>query len=178
MGQHAIIFHGTGSDPQAIWYPWLAEQLKGKGFDVETPHWPEINQEPIETFLPKILSSHVLTRDTILIGHSAGAALLLAILEKSQVPVKATYLIAGYHTQPNEEDEPVLQKTYNWESIKANCGDAYIINSLVDPYGCDADQGRFIFEKIGGTQIIMNEGHFGDWNQEYPVFPFLDRLIS
>lgn len=177
MKQHAIIFHGTGGSPQIIWFPWLADQLKKRGYDVEVPHLPEINQEPIETFLPKIFAKHNITKETVLIGHSGGAALLLSILEKSPLPIKATYMIAGYHTQPNEGNEPVLKDEYNWETIRNNCGEAYIINSVEDPYGCDANQGRFIFEKIGGTQIIMNEGHFGDWNQEYPTFPILNRLI-
>ncbi|MBN2619019.1 MAG: alpha/beta hydrolase [Spirochaetales bacterium] len=177
MGKHAIIFHGTGGNPQAIWYPWLGNQLKSKGYYVETPHWPELNIEPIETFLPKILSTHNFTQETVLIGHSGGAALLLSILEKLKVPVKSTYMIAGYHAQPNKENEPVLQQKYDWEIIRANCGDAYIINSVVDPYGCDANQGRFIFDRIGGTQIIRNQGHFGDWNQEYPSFPLLNQLI-
>lgn len=177
MPKHAIIFHGTDGNPNAIWYRWLAENLRSREFDVDVPHYPDINKVSIDTFLPSVLLAHQFTKDTVLIGHSGGAALLLAILESLEKPVSSTFLVAGYSSQPNEEKEPVLKPTYDWEAIRENGGDVYIINSIIDPYGCDAAQGKLIFDKIGGTQIVMNEGHFGDWNQEYPTFPLLARLI-
>jgi hypothetical protein len=44
------------------------------------------------------------------------------------------------------------------------------------PYGCDAAQGRSTFDRLGGTQIVRNEGHFGDIDDPYPSFELLDRL--
>ena len=52
------------------------------------------------------------------------------------------------------------------------------MNSAVDPYGCDAGQGRAMFDRVGGTLIVRIDGHFGDYNQEYPTFELLDRLID
>jgi hypothetical protein len=31
---------------------------------------------------------------------------------------------------------------------------------------------------LGGTQIVRNDGHFGDYDQPYDTFPLLDRLID
>lgn len=98
MSKHAIIFHGTDGNPNAIWYRWLAEELRSREFDVEIPHYPDINKVPIDTFLPSILHAHQFTKDTVLIGHSGGAALLLAILESLEKPVSSTFLVAGYST--------------------------------------------------------------------------------
>jgi hypothetical protein len=56
--------------------------------------------------------------------------------------------------------------------------DLVFINAPVDPYGCDAEQGRAMFERLGGTQIIRGDGHFGDYNQPYDTFPLLDKLID
>ena len=80
--------------------------------------------------------------------------------------------------RPTENDEPVLQATYDWEKIKSNVRDMYFVNSVRDPYGCDAEQGRRMFDKVGGTQIIRDEGHFGDMDDPYPTFELLDRLID
>jgi hypothetical protein len=55
--QNAIIFHGTGADPEAVWYPWLGRRL--------------------------------------------------------DVTVAPAILVAGYCTQPNSSDEPVLQDCYD-----------------------------------------------------------------
>ena len=41
-----------------------------------------------------------INQNTILIGHSAGTNIILALLEQLTKPVKAVYLIAGY-CQPN-----------------------------------------------------------------------------
>ncbi|MEU7998946.1 alpha/beta hydrolase [Micromonospora sp. NPDC049060] len=177
MGRRAIIFHGTGGNPDACWYPWLAGRLAARGYAVEVPHHPGINVEPIATFLPKVLNGHSFDEDTILVGHSGGAALLLALLEHVDVTVAQAILVAGYCTRPNTEEEPVLQQGYDWAAIRSHVRDIYFINSREDPYGCDDRQGRAMFERLGGTQIVRDDGHFGDYDQPYERFELLDRLI-
>ncbi|MEK8104353.1 alpha/beta hydrolase [Micromonospora sp. M12] len=176
-GRRAIIFHGTGGNPNVCWYLWLAEQLRARGYEVEVPHHPGINVEPIATFLPKVLSAHTFDEDTVLVGHSGGAALLLALLEQVEVTVAQAILVAGYCTRPNSEDEPVLQQGYDWAAIRSHVRDIVFINSRKDPYGCDDRQGRAMFERLGGTQIVRDDGHFGDYDQPYERFELLDRLI-
>ncbi|QMU80363.1 alpha/beta hydrolase [Streptacidiphilus sp. PB12-B1b] len=178
MQPHAIIFHGTGGSPEVCWYPWLGRQLAERGYRVEIPHYPGLNVEPIASFLPTVLSRHAFDESTVLVGHSGGAALLLAVLQHIDVTVAQAVLVAGYSTRPNTEDEPVLQDTYDWAAIKAHARDLYFINSVQDPYGCDDRQGRAMFERLGGTQIVRDDGHFGDHNQPYPTFDLLDRLIN
>ncbi len=98
MGRRAIIFHGTGAEPGWIWYPWLADRLRARGYDVETPHHPGTNVEPIAEFLPRVFAAHTFSEDTVLVGHSGGAALLLAVLERLDVTVAQAVLVAGYST--------------------------------------------------------------------------------
>ncbi len=178
MARHAIIVHGTGGHPDVIWYPWLDHQLTARGYTVERPHYPDLNVAPIATFLPIVLANHEFTGDTVLVGHSGGAALLLAVLEHLDVTVAQAILVAGYCTRPNTSDEPVLQEHYDWAAIRAHARDLVFINSRVDPYGCDETQGRAMFERLGGTQIIRDDGHFGDYNQPYETFELLDKLID
>lgn len=178
MNRTAIIFHGTGAHPDVVWLPWLRERLTKRGYAVQAPHYPTLNAEPISTFLPKVLANDTFDENTVLIGHSGGAALLLAILEHIDTPVAQAVLVAGYSTPPNTNDEPVLQDEYDWAAITAHVRDIYFINSINDPAGCDDRQGRRMFDMIGGTQIIRNDGHFGDENQPYPTFELVDRLID
>ncbi len=173
MGRKAIIFHGTGAQPEFIWYPWLADRLRSRGYVVVVPHHPGINVEPIATFLPKVLDAHAYDEETVLVGHSGGAALLLAILERLDVAVAQAFLVAGYCTQPNTEDEPVLRESYNWEAIRAHVRDIYFLNSAEDEFGCDIDQGRAMFDHVGGTLIARRDGHFVS-----DTLPILDQLIA
>jgi hypothetical protein len=178
MPRKAIIFHGTNANPDVAWLPWLHERLTGRGYSVEVPHYPGLNVEPVATFLPTVLAGHTFDADTVLVGHSGGAALLLALLEHLDVTVSQAILVAGYSTQPNTSDEPVLQADYDWAAIKAHVRDLYFINSVVDPYGCDDKQGRAMFDRLGGTQIVRDDGHFGDYGQPFDTFELLDKLIG
>ncbi|MEO6110031.1 MAG: alpha/beta hydrolase [Candidatus Saccharimonadales bacterium] len=173
-----IIFHGTDGNPQACWYPWLRNKLEARGYQVSVPYFPEMNKEPIDTFIKKVLTAHTIDGETVLIGHSGGAALVLSVLEHIQVQVPQAMLVAGYSTRPNESEEPVLQPTYDWRKMRNNVRDIYIINSVNDPYGCDEKQGRVLFDNLGGTQIVCDEGHFGDFDQHYPTFDLLEKLIN
>jgi predicted alpha/beta hydrolase family esterase len=176
--RRAIIFHGTGAHPDVVWLPWLRRRLTERGYQVEVPHYPGLNVEPVATFLPKVLANHIFDADTVLVGHSGGAALLLALLEHIDARVDQAFLVAGYCTPPNTDDEPVLQDSYDWEAIRASARDLYFINSRDDPYGCDDEQGRTMFDHLGGTLIIRNDGHFGDVDEPYDSFELLDRLID
>jgi uncharacterized protein len=180
MSKKAIIFHGTDCRPTDFWYPWLLNRLQGRGFTVEIPSYPGINHEAIETFLPKVLKAHTFDEETTIIGHSAGGPLLLSILENVDVVVPQAILVAGYsYPLPGEQADPVLQKSYNWGAIKSHVKEIVFINSVDDPWGCNAEQGRLMFDKLGGTQVVRNDGHFGSthWKQPYPTFELLDRLI-
>ena len=178
MSRSAIIFHGTGGSPEYLWYPWLGARLEARGYRVELPHYPDLNVEPIGTFLPKVLASHSFDEGTVLVGHSGGAALLLSVLEHIPAAVSQAILVAGYSTEPNDSDEPVLQASYDWKAVREHVRDPYFVNSVDDPYGCDDKQGRAMFDHIGGTQIVLDEGHFGGPGQPYETFELLDRLID
>ena len=177
MTRRAIIVHGTGGHPDAVWYPWLADRLSARGYVVDRPHLPGLNVEPVARTLPRLLEARTLDADTVLVGHSGGAALLLAVLEHLDGPVAQAVLVAGYCTPPNDADEPVLQESYDWDRVRANAGDLVLVNSVRDPYGCDAEQGRAILDRAGGTLVVRDDGHFGDVDQPYATFPLLDRLI-
>ncbi|MFI9488975.1 alpha/beta fold hydrolase [Promicromonospora sp. NPDC052451] len=172
MGRRAIIFHGTNADPAWIWYPWLADRLRARGYDVETPHHPGTNVEPIATFLPTVLDAHTFDEDTVLVGHSGGAALLLALLEHLDVTVAQAVLVGGYSTNPNPGPEPVLQESYDWDAIRAHARDLVFLNSVTDEFGCDAEQGRAMFDRLGGTLVVRDDGHFTTDTLE-----IADRLI-
>jgi serine hydrolase len=174
----AIIFHATGGNPERFWYRWVAEQLTARGYQVEVPSYPDINQEDIATFLPKVLAAHAIDEDTVLIGHSSGGTLILSIAE--HIKFKQGILVAGFCRPYNgTEKDPILQDSYDWDKIKDNCQDFVFINSVDDPWGCDDQQGREMFDHLGGTQIIKTEGHFGsnDAHQPYPQLPLAVRLV-
>jgi predicted alpha/beta hydrolase family esterase len=183
MSMKAIILHGTDCKPEDYWYQWLGKQLEARGYTVEIPYYPDINHEPIDVFLPKVLGAHTFDNETVLIGHSAGAPLILSILENVEATLPQAILVAGYARIRPEDDgkqDPVIQDGYDWERIKAHAQDFVFINSTNDPWGCNDVEGRFMYDQLGGTQVIRKEGHFGSasFNQPYKEFPLLERLVK
>ncbi len=173
-----IIFHGTDASPEDYWYGWLKAELEKAGHTVELPHYPTINHEPVADFLPKVLKNHTFDDDTVLVGHSAGAPLILSLLEHG-AKVKQAVLVAGFVDASPKFPASILQKRYDWPKIKAGARDFVFINSDNDPWDCDDKQGRKMFDNLGGTQIIRHDGHFGSegYGQTYATFPLLRALI-
>jgi predicted alpha/beta hydrolase family esterase len=178
--KNAIIFHGTDDNPERHWYGWLGKELEADGYKVEIPDNPEINKEPIATFLPKVLKKHSFDESTILVGHSAGGPLILSILEYIDIQIAKAVLVAGYSVHPDDQmEDPILQEVYDWDKINRNVREIVFINSVNDPWNCDDKQGRIMFDHLGGTQIILNDGHFGSVTkgQVYDKFPLLKTLV-
>jgi predicted alpha/beta hydrolase family esterase len=176
---NVIIFHGTDEKPENYWYSWLKKELITRGLSVEVPYYPELNKSSLSDFLPKVLNSHKFNNQTILIGHSAGAPLILSILQNVDTEINKAILVAGFSEPYSELKDPILQDKYEWDKIKGHAKEFIFINSDDDPWGCDDKQGRKMFNKLGGTQIIRHDGHFGSGvnNQEYAKFPLLKNLV-
>ena len=178
MDKRAIIVHGTGGHPDHCWYRWLGARLAARDYVVEIPHYPGLNRDPIETFLPTVLASHVFDRGTVLVGHSGGAALLLSVLEHIDVRWRRPFSSPAMRLRPTVTTSPCCRPPTTGRRSRRTSATSYFVNSVRDPYGCDAEQGRRMFDKLGGTQIIRDEGHFGDMDDPYPTFELLDRLID
>ncbi|KKR95503.1 MAG: Alpha/beta fold family hydrolase [Candidatus Levybacteria bacterium GW2011_GWB1_41_21] len=179
--KNAIIFHGSGTTPDAVWQPWLKKELQKKGYSVSIPVLTSDDPAALNVWLPLALKENY-NDQTVLIGHSSGAPLTLSVLENLNVKVKQAILVAGF-ISPLLYDKgynPILQKKYDWNKIKKNANEFIFINSVNDPWGCNEEQGKAMFNKLGGSLIVNKEGHMGSqkFNQPYKEFPFLLRLIE
>lgn len=173
----AIILHGTGCSSELYWYPFIKRNLEEREYDVWVPNLPNSDKANLSEWLPFVLENGNIDENTIIIGHSSGATLILSILEKINCKIKQAILVAGFL----DIDSNILQASYDWNKIKNNVEDIIFINSDNDPWGCDDSQGRKMFNKLGGTLIVRHgEGHMGSssFNQPYKEFPFLLKLIK
>ena len=178
--KNAIIIHGTGGNPSVFWIPWLAAELKKSGYKVSTPQIPNSENPVLSEALSFVLDNYEINEDTVLIGHSSGATLILSILESIDVKVKKAILVAGFCRQLGDEKAPILQYSYDWSKIKSHSDELYFINSDNDPWGCDDSMGREMQQHTGGKLIVMHDGHMGSdkYDQPYKEFPLLLKLIE
>ncbi len=177
---NAIILHGTGCSPDSFWFPSIKKKLEEKGCDVWVPQLPHPDTPDLKEWLPFVLENGTYTKDTLLIGHSVGCPLILALLEK--VKVHKAILVAGYARSQKDdlEREPILKKEYEWETIKQNVEELVFINSDNDPWGCTDIEGKYMHDHLKGQLIVAKgQGHMGSdyYKQPYKEFPLLEKFI-
>lgn len=149
-----------------------------ESYKVWVPHLPNAETPDLKKQVPFVLKNWKINKETVLIGHSAGSPLILAILEEIKIKIKKAVFVAGY-VDPEKRPRLILKPKYDWGKIKNNCQEFVFINSTNDPWGCNDVQGRKMFDKLGGLQIINNDGHMGSnsFKQPYKQFPLLLKLI-
>lgn len=179
--KNAVIVHGRDGSPNDFWYPFAKNGLLSLGYEVWVPQLPDRATPNLETQLPFLLREGRFTSDTVVIAHSAGAPLVLALLENVTSKMKQVILVAAkISPKPDSSGPTIVKEDYDWDLIRRNVSDLTIINSNNDPWGCDDIQGRILFDRLGGTLIIRNgEGHMGSkkYNQPYREFPLLLKLV-
>jgi len=180
--KNAIILHAMDDSPDNHWYPWLKSQLEQKGYHVWLPQLPDDKNPQINVWVPFIMEGGQFSENTVIIGHSAGAAVILSVAQDLKVKISQAILVAGFSTYPGGDG--ILKPKYNWEKIKSNVAQMIFINSDNDPYGHNDVRGREMLDNLnmdGGIQIIMaGQGHFCEntFGHSYKEFPFLLTLIK
>ena len=178
--KNAIILHGFGNTPSQFWYPYIKKQLEKRGYDVWVPYLPGSDNPTLKKWLPFVMQNGFLSDETILIGHSAGAPLILSILENLSVKIKKAVLVSGFmEAQPGCANK-LLKAKYDWQKIRSHTGRIICLNSDNDPWGCNDKQGKKITKAAHGKFIFMRgEGHMGSatFHQPYRKFPRLLKLI-
>lgn len=179
--KNAILLHGTGDSPTRYWFPYVARGLKRKGYKVWAPRLPNAEKPNLSDWLAYVYRNGVFTKNTILIGHSAGAQLILSLLEKIDEKIKQAILVSGY-AEPLPKNEGVKNKhKFAWKKIKKHATSFIFINSDNDPWGCTSKQGKIMLDQLGGTLIIpKGQGHMGSttYKQPYKRFPLLVKLVG
>lgn len=173
--KNAIILHAMNDSPENHWYLWLKNQLEQKGYEVWVPQLPDDKNPQINVWVPFILKGGKFSSETVIIGHSAGAAVILSVLEELKIKISQAVLVAGFSFYPGGDG--ILKPAYDWEKIKSNVGEMIFINSDNDPFGHNDVRGRIMLEMLdmpGSIQIIMK----GQGHMSYKEFPLLLRLIK
>jgi len=184
--KNAILLVGGGENPEFCWFPWLKKNLENRGFRVWLPELPHNDNPTLEDALAFVQKNGQFNEETVMVGHSAGCPLILSVLENLDIKIEQAIMVAGL-IEPtiknpviNEWQKKFIPTVYDWTKIKDHCRNFVYINAANDPWGCDDKQGRKMFDKLGGTLIINQEGHMGSekFKQPYKEFPLLLKLIE
>lgn len=186
--KNALILHGAGNNSHGNWFPWLKSELETKGYTVWSPDLPNSDEPNQDSWLKTIFSNKKwqFNSDSVIVGHSAGATLILRILEKlpKRVHIQTCILVAGVvelGTKPEffQYKRDLVRNPFDWEKIKKSAREFYFIHSDNDPYECGENQGKIMQKYLGGRLIIKRgEGHFNlEKSEKYKQFPLVLELL-
>lgn len=187
--KNALILHGAGNNSQGNWFPWLKSELEKRGYKVWSPDLPNSDIPNLNDWLNTIFSykDFEFNNETLLVGHSSGATLILRILEKlpENIKIKKAILVAapvelGTIPEYFPYKKDLIKGGFNWQKIRNSCEEFYFIHSENDKYQCGVSQGKILENNLGGNLIIRpNEGHFNlEVGPQYKEFPFLLEIID
>ena len=179
--KNAIILHGTGDSANSFWFPYLKKELEVRGYEVWLPNLPNAEKPNVKDWLSYILENGKINEETVLIGHSAGAQIILTILENLNIKIRQAILVSGYSKElPKDIDSDKNKNEFKWDLIRPHAKKFVFINSDNDPWKCDDTQGKIMYKHLGGMQITLHEGHMGSskFNQSYKNFPLIVKLIE
>lgn len=177
--QNLFIFHGSYGNPNENWFPWLKTEIETLGVEVFIPQFPTPEGQSLEKWNEafKPFEKHV-TKDTIFVGHSSGPAFILNYLEKNDINISASFLVAPFTGLLNLPDFDSINfsltdREFNWVKIKKNCRAFYVYHSDNDPY-VPQSKSKFVAEKLEAEQyeLVKNGGHLNA-AAGYTKFPLL-----
>lgn len=165
---NVFILHGTAGHPKENWFPWLKKELE-KLLPLECkviiPQFPTPENQTLENWF-KVFDIHKkeFTSDTILVGHSLGGAFLLRVLEKSNIKIKACFIVSApigiLPIKNYETDKPFIGHKFNWSKIRNNCKRFFVFHSDNDPY-VSLGNGKKLSKNLGTKLIFIPDcGHF------------------
>ena len=176
-----FIIHGVYANPDANWFPWLKSELKSRNFEVIVPKFPTPFDQSLESWL-RIIEKYEnkINQETIMIGHSLGAAFILNYLEQSNKKIKAALLVAGFfkilNTPYDELNKTFIDKSFNWKKIKNNCNRFFVFGSDNDEY-ISLDITKELAKTLDAELKIIHDGGHLNKKARFEKFPFLLETI-
>ncbi|MEK6983508.1 MAG: alpha/beta fold hydrolase [Nanoarchaeota archaeon] len=181
MENNFIIIHGVYSNPNSNWFPWLKKELESRGFEVLAPAFSTPLNQNLGSWLRTISKyEDKINERTVVIGHSLGAAFILDYLEKTSKKIKAAFLVAGFFQLLNSPYDSInksfVDKKFDWEEIKRNCGKFFVFGSDNDEY-ISLDITKELAKNLNAELKIIHNGWHLNKEAGFTNFPMLLDLI-
>lgn len=169
---NCLIIHGCPSGKDDLvdisekvnfkhWIPWVREKLLEKGIPTQTPLMPEPWIPNYEKFKNEF-EKYEVNENTVLIGHSCGAAFLVRWLGDTKKKIKKLILVAPWKIAVTGEPEitHIREKYYNFpidRTISSRVEQIIIFTADNEfPVGKESVG---IYQKDLGGEVISLPGH-------------------
>ena len=183
-----VIIPGMGCSPvqQCNWYSWLQKELVKRHVECILRDFPDPDQCRESIWIPFILDEIGIDQETVVVGHSSGAACAMRLLERvsettQRPPLKAAILVAAAYTDlgdAHERRSEYFSREWKWNDVKGGAQQIVCFHGR-DDHLIPVAEARHIAEKLKGDNFVYHEmegkSHFFQpWSEILNVF---DELI-
>ena len=160
------------------WFPWLASRVRELGHEPAVPQFPTPASQNLSSWL-RVFDDQVgpLSSNTILVGHSLGAAFILRLLERTADTIAGAFLVAGFPRQLGFPDFDRINAEFvlpavDWPRAKRGAQSFFVYGSDDDPY-VPLDRVEDIATALGARMALINHGGHLNAESGFPTFPGL-----
>lgn len=183
----AVILHGTGGSPEGNWFRWLENELRAKGLAVWLPELPHAEQPSLREEIEFVRRNAPFTLDaeTVIIGHSSGASLALALASGAHEPFGALVAVSpfvpttdSYAATEWEANAKLFDVDIDLAAVRRNAWQRLVVHSDNDPY-IPLDVATYIATACDAEFVMIpGQGHFNfEQSENYQKFPLLLSLL-
>lgn len=163
---NVIIVHGAYGYPEENWFDWLRVELEHIYIPCLVPCLPTPQGQTLENWHKSfdIQCAHFIHSNTVLIGHSLGAAFVLRWLEKSNNKIDLAIFVGAFLEKVGIDyfdsiNESFFSEPFYWDKIKSNANHFVCYHGDNDTYVSRSDF-DFICRKLCARKVIIaNAGH-------------------
>ncbi len=161
--KRVIIVHGWADDPAKGWIAWLVSELRSRGVEAIAPAMPSPKKPDIDTwlhYLQQVIG--LIDSQTVLVGHSLGAYVLLRYLDKCTDPHKLgkLILVGGFAGHERATQGKHVLPEVDFATIRAKVEQIYSVYSDDDTV-IPPEWSAALGESLGGHNVIdPGKGHF------------------
>lgn len=187
---NCIVVHGCPSNKESLidirkdtkkhWIPWLRKELQKQGIAVSTPLMPDSWSAIYEEW-KKEFEKLKITENSIIVGHSCGAAFIVRWLSENPRKIKKLILIAPAKIL-GETSKPTSKAFYDFDintNLSRFVGEILIFVS--DNEDERLKKSAALYAETLNTKIVWfkNKGHFMPDQMRTDHFPeLLDSILS
>lgn len=138
MKHNVLLLHGYRGSVDNHWFPWLAEELAKHGVEVTIPALPAQEETTQEEWLRALEPyKEKITPNTIVVGHSLGAAVMLRWLTTLETSITGAVYVGGFGKPFGERKEDIVCHGFvqdiAWKKLRKTAKQHTVFASMNDP---------------------------------------------
>lgn len=178
-----IILHGAHGGPETNWFPWLHAALAEAGMEVVRPHCPTPEGQSLAAWFRAIdaAMAGLPPAETVVVGHSLGAAMALRLVERGRQEVAGLFLAAPFTGALGlPAYDPInasfFAGPFDWAGIRAKATQRRCWAGDDDPY-VPLARSREVAARLGAPLDVVAGGGHLNAETGFVAFPALRDAI-